>query len=323
MSQKPLQRPPLNASLTPLTCLEVLPNLSPSQVTREFQNLKLADNNFTIEYKRKILAKHFDLRITSEFTGSTFSNIWNLLNRNQTSLACLEGQIRDVNINVQSLRGQVKNANMINSAVTPTEEIKRNVVPSSAASTIGHLSSDDETFKMVPQMTRQDTDEGFPSVFHSADSSKQCDNTTPQKPKQCDNTTPQKPKQCDNTTPQKPKQCDNTTPKKPKQCDNVKPVKTNRHFHVAPLKTNRQKHSEQNVMNWKTSQKKMLRESSGERRKITRQANLRQAAGDKRKILLRGAIPGTSPGGRENHHKQNSGRPSSRWGIFNIFVSDL
>ena len=260
MSQK-TQRPPLNASLTPLTCLEVLPSLTPAQVTREFQNLKLADNNFTVEYKRKILFKHFDLRITSEFTGSTFSNIWNLLYKNQNSLAGLENQIRDVNYSVQSLRGQVKKANMINSVVAPAEEITRNVFTTAPA--VSHFSDEDETFKMVPQLTRQDTDEG-----------------------------------------QAPVRLDSN------ECDNVK-----------PLKLKRQIRSEQNVHLWKTASKKMLRESCGERRKISR-----QASGDKRKILTRQstADSASAPVLKENHHKSGGIRPGSRWStILNIFVSHL
>ena len=255
-----VQRQPLNASLTPLTCLEVLPNLTPAQVTREFQNLKLADNNFTVEYKRKILFKHFDLRITSEFSGSTFSNIWNLLHKNQNSLACLEGQIRDVNNNVTNLRGQVKKANMINSVVAPAKEITRNVFTTEP--TVSVLSSDDETSKMVPQLTREDTDEGCPPVFLDSN-----------------------------------------------ECDNF-----------VPLKSKRQRNSEANVLMWKTSNKKVLRESSGERRKIPR-----TTTGDKRKILTRQstADSGSSPGIRENHHKSNSSRQSSRRGLFGIFVSHL
>ena len=253
MSQQ-LPKLPLTAGLTPLTCLEVLPNLTPAQVSREFQNLKLTDNNFTTEYKRKILLKHFDLRITSEFSGSTFSSIWNLLHRNQDSLASLEGQMRDVNNSIQNLRGQVKKANIINSAVAPAEEITRNVIP--AETPIPHLSSDDDMFKMVPQLTREDTEEGFPPVF--LDSSE--------------------------------------------------------------FKCKRQKSTERNVHLWQTSNKKVLRESNGERRRITR-----QGTGDKRKILTRQstAESGSTPGTKDNPHKPPAGRQGSRWSFFNLFVSSI
>ena len=162
--------------------------------------------------------------------------------------------MRDVNNSIQNLRGQVKKANIINSAVAPAEEITRNVVP--AETPIPHLSSDDDMFKMVPQLTREDTEEGFPPVF--LDSSE--------------------------------------------------------------FKCKRQKSTERNVHLWQTSNKKVLRESNGERRRITR-----QGTGDKRKILTRQstAESGSTPGTKDNPHKPAVGRQGSRWSFFNFFVSSI
>lgn len=152
MSEKE-EKPPLVASLTPLTCLELLPYLNSAQVTREFQNLRLVDNNFTIDYKRRALFKHFDMRISSEFDGSTVSCIWGMLNKNQKGLSVLEGQIRDVNNSVRSLRGHIKRAS-INASVGPSETIQRKIYTNAQSCT--EFSSTAESMNVSTLMTNEE-----------------------------------------------------------------------------------------------------------------------------------------------------------------------